>query len=180
MLLSLAQWLQSLNPEFGFFRVFQYLTLRAVMAALTALLMGLLAGPYVIRRLTELKIGQPIRGYGMDSHNCSRFVTMEDGKARVLNEGDVQAHGFPPYAIPYRALTPNPRECTNLLVPVCVSASHIAFGSARMEPVFMVLGQSAATAACQAIDEGKTVQEIRFEKLRSKLLEGGQVLEAPK
>ena len=79
--------------------------------------------------------------YGMDSHNCSRFVTMEDGKARVLNEGDVQAHGFPPYAIPYRALTPDPRECTNLLVPVCVSSSHIAFGSARMEPVFMVLGQ---------------------------------------
>jgi phospho-N-acetylmuramoyl-pentapeptide-transferase len=68
MLLSLAQWLQSLSPEFGFFRVFQYLTFRAVMAALTALLMGLVAGPFVIRRLTELKIGQPIRGYGMDSH----------------------------------------------------------------------------------------------------------------
>jgi phospho-N-acetylmuramoyl-pentapeptide-transferase len=69
MLLSLAQWLQSLSPEFGFFRVFQYLTFRAVMAALTALLMGLIAGPFVIRRLTELKIGQPIRGYGMDSHH---------------------------------------------------------------------------------------------------------------
>ena len=68
MLLSLAQWLQSLSPEFGFFRVFQYLTFRAVMAALTALLMGLAAGPFVIRRLTELKIGQPIRGYGMASH----------------------------------------------------------------------------------------------------------------
>jgi phospho-N-acetylmuramoyl-pentapeptide-transferase len=68
MLLSLAQWLQSLAPEFGFLRVFQYLTFRAVMAALTALLMGLVAGPYVIRRLTALKIGQPVRGYGMDSH----------------------------------------------------------------------------------------------------------------
>ena len=68
MLLSLAQWLQSQSPGFGFLRVFQYLTLRAVMAALTALLMGLIAGPYVIRRLAELKIGQPIRGYGMDSH----------------------------------------------------------------------------------------------------------------
>jgi phospho-N-acetylmuramoyl-pentapeptide-transferase len=68
MLLSLAQWLQTLSPEFGFFRVFQYITFRAVMAALTALLIGLAAGPYVIRRLTELKIGQPIRGYGMESH----------------------------------------------------------------------------------------------------------------
>ena len=68
MLLSLAQWLQSLAPEFGFFRVFQYLTFRAVMAAMTSLLIGLAAGPYVIRRLRELKIGQPIRGYGMESH----------------------------------------------------------------------------------------------------------------
>ena len=68
MLPSLAQWLQTLSPEFGFLRVFQYLTLRAVMAAMTALLVGLAAGPYVIRRLIELKIGQPIRGYGMDSH----------------------------------------------------------------------------------------------------------------
>ena len=68
MLLSLAQWLQSLSPEFGHFRVFQYLTFRAVMAALTALLIGLVAGPFVIRRLAELKIGQPIRGYGMASH----------------------------------------------------------------------------------------------------------------
>ena len=68
MLLSLAHWLQSSSPEFGFFRVFQYLTFRAVMATITALLMGLAAGPYVIRRLTELKIGQPIRGYAMQSH----------------------------------------------------------------------------------------------------------------
>jgi phospho-N-acetylmuramoyl-pentapeptide-transferase len=68
MLLSLAQWLQAQSPGFGFLRVFQYLTLRAVMAAMTALLMGLIAGPYVIRRLAELKIGQPIRGYGMASH----------------------------------------------------------------------------------------------------------------
>jgi phospho-N-acetylmuramoyl-pentapeptide-transferase len=68
MLLSLAQWLQTLSPEFGFLRVFQYLTFRAVMAALTSLVIGLAAGPYVIRRLAELKIGQPIRGYGMASH----------------------------------------------------------------------------------------------------------------
>jgi len=68
MLLSLAQWLQTLSPEFGFFRVFQYLTFRAVMAAVTALLIGLAAGPYVIGRLRELKIGQPVRGYGMETH----------------------------------------------------------------------------------------------------------------
>lgn len=68
MLLSLAQWLQGMSPEYGYFRVFQYLTFRAVLAALTALLIGLAAGPAVIRRLTALKIGQPIRGYGMESH----------------------------------------------------------------------------------------------------------------
>jgi phospho-N-acetylmuramoyl-pentapeptide-transferase len=68
MLLTLAQWLQTLSPEFGFFRVFQYLTFRAVMAALTALLIGLIAGPVVIRRLAALKIGQPIREYAMQSH----------------------------------------------------------------------------------------------------------------
>ncbi|MDI9329758.1 MAG: phospho-N-acetylmuramoyl-pentapeptide-transferase [Alphaproteobacteria bacterium] len=77
MLITLAAWLQSLSPEFGFFRVFQYLTFRAVMAALTALTIGLAAGPWVIRRLTELKIGQPIRGYGMESHlNKSGTPTM--------------------------------------------------------------------------------------------------------
>jgi len=68
MLLSLAQWLQTLSPEWGFLRVFQYITFRAVMAAMTALLMGLAAGPWVIRHLTSLKIGQPVRGYGMQSH----------------------------------------------------------------------------------------------------------------
>jgi phospho-N-acetylmuramoyl-pentapeptide-transferase len=68
MLLSLAAWLQTLSPEFGFFRVFQYLTFRAVMAAMTALLIGLFAGPWVIRRLTALKIGQPIREYAMQTH----------------------------------------------------------------------------------------------------------------
>jgi phospho-N-acetylmuramoyl-pentapeptide-transferase len=83
MLLSLAQWLQSLAPEFGFLRVFQYLTFRAVMAALTALLMGLLAGPYVIRRLAELKIGQPIRGYGMASH-LSKSGTPTMGGVLIL------------------------------------------------------------------------------------------------
>ena len=68
MLMSLAQWLQTLSPDLGFFRVFQYLTMRALMAALTALLLGLTAGPFVIRRLAALKIGQPVRGYGMETH----------------------------------------------------------------------------------------------------------------
>ena len=83
MLLSLTQWLQSLDPDLGFLRVFQYLTFRAVMAALTALLIGLLAGPYVIRRLTELKIGQPIRGYGMETH-LSKSGTPTMGGVLIL------------------------------------------------------------------------------------------------
>src|SRR6476661_5127074 len=83
MLLSLAQWLQTQSPEFGFFRVFQYLTFRAVMAALTALLMGLCAGPFVIRRLTALKIGQPIRGYAMQSH-LSKSGTPTMGGVLIL------------------------------------------------------------------------------------------------
>ncbi|CAN5476930.1 hypothetical protein BH10PLA1_BH10PLA1_06650 [soil metagenome] len=116
--------------------------------------------------------------YGMDSHNCSRFVKIENGKARVMNDGDVQIGGFPPYGIPYRSITPKPAECTNLLVPVCLSSSHIAYGSARMEPVFMVLGQSAATAACMAIDAKSSVQDVPYAKLREKLLADGQVLEA--
>ncbi len=83
MFLSLAQWLQSMSPEFGFFRVFQYLTLRAVMAALTALLIGLIAGPFVIRRLIELKIGQPIREYAMQTH-LSKSGTPTMGGVLVL------------------------------------------------------------------------------------------------
>ncbi|MFZ2737713.1 MAG: phospho-N-acetylmuramoyl-pentapeptide-transferase [Burkholderiaceae bacterium] len=83
MLLSLTQWLQTMSPEFGYFRVFQYLTLRAVLAAVTALLIGLIAGPRVIRRLTELKIGQPIRGYGMESH-LSKSGTPTMGGVLIL------------------------------------------------------------------------------------------------
>ncbi|GAB3493144.1 phospho-N-acetylmuramoyl-pentapeptide-transferase [Curvibacter fontanus] len=83
MLLSLAQWLQTISPEFGYFRVFQYLTFRAVMAALTALLIGLVAGPWVIRRLRELKIGQPVRGYGMETH-LSKSGTPTMGGVLIL------------------------------------------------------------------------------------------------
>lgn len=111
--------------------------------------------------------------YTMDSHNVQRYVT-EDGFVR--NEGDVQIGGFSPYPIDYGAIIPKQSECQNLLVPVCLSASHIAFGSIRMEPVFMVLGQSAATAAMHAIDEQCAVQEINFEKLQAKLQQDQQVL----
>lgn len=109
--------------------------------------------------------------YNMDSHNCQRVVVHEDGKALVRNEGDVQVGGFPPYPIAYHALTPKREECTNLLVPVCLSASHIAYGSIRMEPVFMVLAQSAAMAASMAIDQQSSVQEIDIQKLQKRLAE---------
>jgi len=83
MLLSLAQWLQTLSPEFGFLRIFQYLTFRALMASLTALLLGLAAGPFVIRRLSLLKIGQPVRGYGMETH-LSKSGTPTMGGVLIL------------------------------------------------------------------------------------------------
>ncbi len=98
--------------------------------------------------------------YTMDSHNCQRIVIHKDGKAMVKNEGDVQIGIGSPYPVSYRSITPKREECTNLLVPVCLSASHIAYGSIRMEPVFMVLGQSAAKAACLAIDNNTDVQKI--------------------
>src|SRR6266566_8425004 len=84
-----------------------------------------------------------LTAYTMDSHNCRRIVK----NGNVENEGDVQVGGFPPYPISYRAIVPKAAECENLLVPICLSATHIAYGSIRMEPVFMILGQSAATAA---------------------------------
>ena len=112
--------------------------------------------------------------YGMDSHNTQRYVTEEGW---VKNEGNVEAKVQAPYPISYRSIVPKVEECTNLMVPVCLSASHIAFGSIRMEPVFMVLGQSAATAASLVIDRSIAVQELDYSELRPLLLEGGQVLE---
>jgi hypothetical protein len=109
--------------------------------------------------------------YNMDSHNCERFV--QDGHVR--NEGDVQI-GVPSYPISYRAIVPDKPECQNLLVPVCLSATHIAYGSIRMEPVFMILGQSAGTAAVLAIADKKAVQDIPYPELRNRLLADGQVL----
>jgi hypothetical protein len=114
-----------------------------------------------------------LAAYTMDSHNVQRYV--RDGAA--INEGDVQVGGFPPYPIGYGAIVPQESQCTNLLVPVCLSASHIAYGSIRMEPVFMVLGQSAATAAVQAMEQQTSVQKICPAQLRERLLADRQVLE---
>lgn len=103
--------------------------------------------------------------YTMDSHNTQRIIV----NGMVKNEGNVEVGGFPPYPISYRALTPKAAQCTNLLVPVALSATHIAFGSIRMEPVFMVLAQSAAIAASMAIDAGAAVQDVDIAALRQKL-----------
>jgi len=112
--------------------------------------------------------------YTMDSHNVQRYIK-PDGF--VQNEGDIGVHPGDPYQIDMRSLLPPEAECTNLLVPVCLSCSHIAFGSIRMEPVFMILGQSAATLAVMAIEENSPIHEIPYEKLREQLLEDGQVLQ---
>lgn len=105
--------------------------------------------------------------YQMDSHNIQRIVV----NGMVKNEGDVQKRVPRPFPISYRSIVPKEGECKNLLVPICLSASHIAFGSIRMEPVFMVLGQSAATAAVRAIDEGVSVQALDLSKLQKELVE---------
>jgi hypothetical protein len=112
--------------------------------------------------------------YALDSHNAQRYVTPE---GYVQNEGDVGVAPDRPYSIDYRAILPVAGECSNLLVPVCVSSTHIAFGSIRMEPVFMILGQSAATAAVLAIDQKTAVQKLPYEALRSALLKDKQRLE---
>ena len=114
--------------------------------------------------------------YNMDSHNVQRYVD-DNGHAR--NEGDIQINPGGPYPISYEAIVPKASECTNLLVPVCLSSSHIAYGSIRMEPVFMILGQSAATAAALAIDNNISVQNVDYATLRARLLADGQVLEMP-
>lgn len=112
--------------------------------------------------------------YTMDSHHVGRFVA-PDGCVR--NEGDVQVGGFPPYPIGYGAIVPRAEQCSNILVPICLSASHIAYGSIRMEPVFMVLGQSAATAAVHAIEQNVAVQNVSYQTLRERLIADGQVLQ---
>lgn len=125
------------------------------------------------RRPTPDPVG--MGSYSIDSHNVQRYITPE---GYVQNEGDIGVSTRGPYQIAYGSLIPKRGQVDNLLVPVCVSSSHIAFGSIRMEPVFMILGQSAATAAALAIDAGIAVQDVPYPKLRERLLQGGQVLES--
>ncbi|GAB4016220.1 FAD-dependent oxidoreductase [Spirosoma koreense] len=113
--------------------------------------------------------GVGMAAYTMDSHNIQRIVIEKDGRHMAKNEGNVEVGGFGPYPISYRALIPKESECQNLLVPVCLSASHIAYGSIRMEPVFMVLGQSSGLAAVMAIDAKTSVQQVDVASLQREL-----------
>ena len=125
--------------------------------------------------LLKREVPKPVGmgSYAMDSHNVQRYITPQ---GFVQNEGDIGVKPPAPYSISYGSLTPQKNQCSNLLVPVCLSSSHIAFGSIRMEPVFMILGQSAAVAACIAIDENSAVQDIDYNDLKALLLNKGQVL----
>lgn len=136
-------------------------------------------GDYIMTEhdvLGAKEVPQPIGmgSYSLDSHNVQRFVSE---KGTVQNEGDIGVHPKNPYSISYGTLVPRKSECENLLVPICVSSSHTAFGSIRMEPVFMILGQSAAAAAVLAIDEELAVQDIPYSKLKDILLLEKQILQ---
>lgn len=125
--------------------------------------------------LLKREVPKPVGmgSYAMDSHNVQRYITPE---GFVQNEGDIGVAPPAPYSISYGSVVPRKEECSNLLVPVCVSSSHIAYGSIRMEPVFMILGQSAAVAACMAIDKNIAVQDVPYDELKTKLEEKKQVL----
>ncbi len=129
------------------------------------------------RSVAEDSVG--MGSYNMDSHNCTRFVGEIDGKPSVMNEGDVQVPPTDPYPIGYRAVVPKRGECANLFVPVSISSSHIAFGSARMEPVFMVLGESCGIAAAMCLDEQCASQDLAYDALQPELLNAKQVLVDP-
>lgn len=140
-----------------------------------------MVGEYVMTEhdtFSDREIVDPVGmgSYTLDSHNVQRYIK-PDGF--VQNEGDIGVHPGQPYQISYGSLVPKKGECTNLLVPICLSSSHIAFGSIRMEPVFMILGQSAAMAASLAIDGGAAVQDVAYADLEKVLLEENQVLSAP-
>lgn len=118
-----------------------------------------------------------LASYTMDSHNCTRFVSLEDGHPRVRNEGDVQVRPQAPYPVSYRAIVPPQGSCENLWVPTCCACSHIAYGSVRMEPVFMMLGEAGAIAADLALAESATAQGLPYDALRGELERAGAVLE---
>ncbi len=111
--------------------------------------------------------------YNLDSHNTQRYITPE---GYVENEGDIELYPGQPYSIDLGSIMPKQEECKNLLVPVCVSSSHIAFGSIRMEPVFMILGQSAGTVASMALDRNISIYDLPYEEIKTKLIADGQIL----
>jgi hypothetical protein len=112
--------------------------------------------------------------YTMDSHNTQRYITPE---GYVQNEGDIGVHPNEPYQIAMGSILPQEKECKNLLVPVAVSSSHIAFGSIRMEPVFMIIGQSAGIIASMSIESGKDIHELDYNRVKDILIQEGQILE---
>ena len=129
------------------------------------------------KRVAEDSVG--LASYPMDSHFCQRVPVEENGVMTVRNEGGFGHACAKPYPVSYRSIVPKKDECENLLVPVSLSASHVAFGSIRMEPVFMILGQSAGTAASFAIENRIPVQELDYGKLKERLLADGQHLSFP-
>jgi hypothetical protein len=134
--------------------------------------------------LTNVTKPDPIAAgsFPIDSHDCERIALPGGG---FINEGTI----FPahlktrkigqPHHLPYRAITPKREQCTNLLVPVCLSASHVAFSSVRVEPTWIVLGQSAGIAAAVAIEDGVAVQDVKYDRLAPRLAKRGQVLALP-
>jgi hypothetical protein len=126
-------------------------------------------------RVAKDSIG--LASYPMDSHFCNRVVVEENGVKTVRNEGGFGHRCPKPYPISYRSIVPSEKECVNLIVPVCLSSSHVAYGSIRMEPVFMIMGQSAGHAACIAIDDKVSVQKINYGTLKIMLIKSGQKLD---
>ncbi|MEA5429010.1 FAD-dependent oxidoreductase [Arcicella lustrica] len=136
-------------------------------------------GEFVMKEadaLGKTQVPNPIGmgSYALDAHNAQRYIK-KDGY--VQNEGDIGVHPDKPYSIAYGSILPKEKECNNLLVPVCLSSSHIAYGSIRMEPVFMILGQSAATAAVLSINNKVSPQQLPYSKLKAVLLRDKQRLE---
>jgi hypothetical protein len=139
-----------------------------------------LVGEYVLTQ-KDIQLQTDIPGsiglgfYAIDSHNA-RMLVLDDGT--LASEGEMTLLVSPgPWGLPYSFITPKRKECTNLLVPVCFSASHIAHAATRLEAQYMIIGESAGVAAAQAIDEGKAVQEIDIKRLQKRLVEHGQLLE---
>jgi len=136
-------------------------------------------GEYVMTEndvLNKRPVPRPVGmgSYTMDSHNVQRYVTPE---GFVQNEGDIGVRAPKPYQIDLGSLLPEKEECINLIVPVCVSCSHIAFGSIRMEPVFMILGQSAGTVASMALEKRKNIHDLAYEEIKNRLESDGQILQ---